>query len=273
MVLRSLRKDQHAVRADVKRTAEGVTVVLPRFGGHIGAPITFEVFAVTLPVAVETKLPGPRGREADDVTILRLVKEVSDDHDVVRRAALVPTVVGEELAFVVQVKDSGELPAETAGEAVAVEPQPDEVAVQPNDAVELVALVPIDGDRVAEIISLEEFLALEEHGDARRCEHHGRSQGRALLRVPALRILGVHLLRHARTAVCHLVVRFAVDDPFEGVVVVAMAERIADGDHRAMLILVGDHRLTDGVNEFSVPLRAESSSACPDILGEPLVVL
>ena len=65
-------------------------------------------------------------------------------------------MVGEELAFVVQVKDPGELPAETAGEAVAVEPQPDEVAVQPNDAVELVALVPIDGDRVAEIISLEE---------------------------------------------------------------------------------------------------------------------
>ena len=47
--------------------------------------------------------------------------------------------------------------------------------------------------------------------------------------------VGVHLLRHARLAVCHLVVRFAVDDPFEGVVVVAMAERIADGDHRALL--------------------------------------
>ena len=52
-----------------------------------------------------------------------------------------------------QVIDPGELPAEATGEAVAIEPQPDEVAVQPNDAVELVALVPIDGDRVAEIIS------------------------------------------------------------------------------------------------------------------------
>ena len=44
------------------------------------------------------------------------------------------------------------------------------------------------------------------------------------------RILGVHLLRHACTAVCHLVVRFAVDDPVEGVVVVAIAERVSDGD-------------------------------------------
>ena len=83
MFLRSLRKDQHAVRTNGKRGAGGAAVVLARFGGHVGAPITFEGFAVTLPVAVETKLPGPRGREADDVTILRLVEEVSDDHDVV----------------------------------------------------------------------------------------------------------------------------------------------------------------------------------------------
>ena len=153
----SLRKDQHAVGTDGKRGVEGEAVVLARFGGHVGARMTFEVFAVTLPIAVETELPGPCGREADDVTILRLVEEVGDDHDVVRRAALVPTVEGEELAFVVQVIDLGELPAEAAGEAVAVEPQPDEVAVQPNDAVELVALVPIDGDRVAEPILLREI--------------------------------------------------------------------------------------------------------------------
>jgi hypothetical protein len=68
-------------------------------------------------------------------------------------------------------------------------------------------------------------------------------------------------------------VRFAVDDPFEGIVVVAMAECIADGDHRAMLILVGDHRLADGVDKAGVPLRAEPGSACPNVLRKPLVVL
>jgi hypothetical protein len=156
--------------------------------------MAFEIFTVTLPIAVETELPGPCGREADDVTILRLVQEVGNDHDVVRRAALVPTVVGEELAFVVQVIDPGELPAEAAGEAVAIEPQPDEVAVQPNDAMELVALVPIDRNRVSEPISRKEFLALEEHGDARRGEHHGRSQRRTLLGVPAFSILRAHLI-------------------------------------------------------------------------------
>ena len=85
--------------------------------------------------------------------------------------------------------------------------------------------------------------------------------------------LRVDLLRHARLAVRHLVVRFAVDDPVEGVVVVAIAERVADGGERALLILGGDHRLADGVDEVGIPLRAEPGAAGPDVLGEPLVVL
>jgi hypothetical protein len=68
-------------------------------------------------------------------------------------------------------------------------------------------------------------------------------------------------------------VRFAVDDPFEGVVVVAMAECVADGDHGAMLILVGDHRLADGVDEVAIPLRAKPGPTFSHVLGEPLVVL
>ena len=201
------------------------------------------------------------------------MEEVGDDHDVVRRSALVPAVEGDDLAFVVQVIDLGELPAEAAGEAVAVEPQPDEVAVQPNDAVELVALVPVDGDRVAEPSPFEEFLALEEHGNAGSGEDHGGGQRRTFLRVPALGVLRVDLLRHARPAVRHLVVRFAVDDPVEGVIVVAIAERVADGGERALFILGSDHRLADGVDEVGVPLRAEPGAAGADVLGEPFVVL
>jgi hypothetical protein len=43
---------------------------------------------------------------------------------------------------------------------------PGVVAVQPNDAVEFVALVPIHGDRAPKPLSCEECMALEEHGDA-----------------------------------------------------------------------------------------------------------
>jgi hypothetical protein len=156
VAVRSLRKNQHAVRADVKRAAEGEAITLARFGDQVAAPMAFKIFTVTLPIAVETELPGPSVRETDDVTLLRFVEEVGNHHDVVAWAALVPTVVGDELAFVAQVKNLGGLAAEAAREVVAIEPQPDQVAVQPNDAVELVALVPVNRDRVAEIISLED---------------------------------------------------------------------------------------------------------------------
>ena len=111
---RSLRIDQHAVGTHGKCGVGGKTIILTRFGDDVGARMTLEVVAVALPIAVETKLPGPCGREADDVAILRLVEKVGDDHNVVRRSALVPTLEGDDLAFVVHVKNLGELPAEAA---------------------------------------------------------------------------------------------------------------------------------------------------------------
>ena len=98
----SLRKDQHTVGADRKRGVAGKAVVRARLGNHIGARMTFEGFAVTLPIAVETELPDPGGREADDVAVLWLVEEVRHDHDVIARSALVPTVEGDDLTFVVR---------------------------------------------------------------------------------------------------------------------------------------------------------------------------
>ena len=271
--MRSLRKDQHAVGANRKRGVAGEAVVLARFGNHIGARMTLEVIAVALPIAVEPEPPSPSGRQADDVAILRLVQKVGDDYNIVRRSALVPTVEGDDFAFVVQVIDLGELPAETAREAVAVEPQPDEVAVEPDDAAELVALLPVERDRVAEPPSFEEFLALEEHRDAGSRKDHRGGQCRTFLRVPALGILRVDLLRHARPAARHLVMRFAVDDPVEGVVVVSIAEGVTDGGERALLILGSNHRLADGVDEVGIPLRAEPGAAGPDVFSEPFVVL
>src|SRR5208337_4861394 len=113
---RSLRKYQHAVGTYGKRGMEGKAVALTRFGVDVGARMILEVVAVALPIAVETKLPGPCDREADDIAILRLVEEIGDDHNVISRSALVPTVEGDDLLFVVQVIDLGELPAEAARE-------------------------------------------------------------------------------------------------------------------------------------------------------------
>ena len=80
--------------------------------------MTFEGFAVTLPIAVETELPDTSGRKADGVAILRLVEKVGDDQDVVRWSPFVPTVESDDLTFILQVIDLDELPIEAAREAV-----------------------------------------------------------------------------------------------------------------------------------------------------------
>src|SRR6185369_16886549 len=225
---RSLRKYQHTVRANGKHSLERKSVVLTRFGDDIGARMSLEVVAVTLPIAVKPELPDSCGREANDVAFLRLMSEVCDNHYVVCQSAFVPTVEGNDLSFIVKVTDLGELPAEAASKTVTIEPQPDEIAVQPNDAVKLVALIPVNRDRIAEPSSFEKFLTLEKQGDPGSRKDHGCGQRRTFPCIPPLRVIRADLLRHALPPVCHLVVRFAVNDPVEGVIVVAVAERIAD---------------------------------------------
>jgi len=118
---------------------------------------------------------------------------------------------GDDLAFVVQVIDLGELPAEAAREAVAVEPQPDEGRDTDDDAVKTRPFDPNDRDRVAEPSSLRKFLTLEEHGDAGSRKDHGGGQRRTCLRVTTPWGHSGLLLRHARLARSPLVVGFAVD--------------------------------------------------------------
>ena len=232
-----------------------------------------EVVIVAIPIAVETELPGSRGGETDDVTFLRFMEKVGDDDYVVLRSAFVPTMECDELALVVKMIDLGELPAESARETGKVAPQSDEVAVQPDDAVKLVVLVPVDRDSVAEPSSFEKFLTLEKHGNARSSENHGGGQRRTFSREPALWVVRAYLLRNPRSAIRHLIVRLAVDDPVEGVVVVAVADCVADGCEGALFVLWSDHRLADGVDEHCVPLRAEAGSTRANALGEPFVVL
>src|ERR1043165_7188878 len=83
MLVRSLRKDQCAVRTNVKRAAVGEAVVVAGLGDHVTAPMAFKSITVTLPVAVEAKPPGSCGRKADDVLTPGLVEKVGNNHNVV----------------------------------------------------------------------------------------------------------------------------------------------------------------------------------------------
>lgn len=74
----------------------------------------------------------------------------------------------------------------------------------------------------------QELLALEQHRDARRRKHQSRGQRGALLGKPAVHLAGPDLLRHPRTAIGDLVMRFGIYDPLEGVRLVTVLDGSAD---------------------------------------------
>ena len=232
-----------------------------------------EVVVVALPVTVESELPGSRGRKADDVAVLRVVQEVCDDYHVVRRSPLVPAMESENLAWLVQMINLGVLATEAACAAVEVPPQTDEVVVEPHDAMKLFPFLPVVGDGVGEPSTFEEFLPLEQHGDAWGRKDQRGGQRRSFSCIPAFGVVRADFLRHACPAVSHFVVRFRVDDPVEGVVIVAKADGVADGGQRSLLVVWRDHGLANGVDEHGVPLRLEPGTAGAHVLSEPLVVL
>ena len=119
-------------------------------------------------IASETEFPTARRREANGVAVLSFMKEVGNNHDIVRWSALVPAMQRDNLASVVWTIDVGGLPTEATSEILAVEPQSYEVAVQPNDARKLLLFVSIHRHIIAKPSAFEEFLTLKDHRDARR---------------------------------------------------------------------------------------------------------
>ena len=60
-----------------------------------------EASTVDLCIASETEFPTARRREANDVTVLSFMKEVGNNHDIVRWSALVPSMQRDDLTSVV----------------------------------------------------------------------------------------------------------------------------------------------------------------------------
>ena len=74
-----------------------------------------EVFAIAAPIRVEPDSPVPRSRESDCVRRIRSVAEVQDHHDVISGATLVPSVKGDHLVVVADVKHVDVAAAQAAG--------------------------------------------------------------------------------------------------------------------------------------------------------------
>ena len=94
--------------------------------GHrlgILAWMSFENLAVAMPVAIETKLPFPFCRKTQDVIILRFMKEISDDNDIVPRPATIPAMEGQHFPLLIEMINLGELPTEATGNTLLIQAQ------------------------------------------------------------------------------------------------------------------------------------------------------
>ena len=223
-----------------------------------------ELFAVALPIRVEDQLPDPRLREPEGIVFAGVAVEVGHDHDFVVRAPAIPTSERDDVHVVVDVRDGDVWTGQPPTRPLFVQPQVDQIPVHAHDAAECLGLLPVQRHRVAEPFALHELLPLEKHRDARRGHHERRGEGGALLGEPVGGPIRVDLLRNARPAVGHFVVRFAVDHPPEGIVVVAAQDRVLHRFHGPVLVRAGDDRFANRVDELRIPLRPERG---PAVLG------
>ena len=119
---------------------------------------------------------------------------------------LVPALERDQVLLIIHVRDGHILSAQPTTDAIPVQPQPDQVTVHAGHAVILLVHVPVERHIVTEPFALQEFLSLKDHRDAGRGEQQPGRQRRALLGMPARRIIVVDLLRNARLAIGHLIV-------------------------------------------------------------------
>src|SRR5659263_492787 len=159
------RVDEHGVGADPDRGVGRQPVPFLRPRVRVGRREPAEQLRVGARIGVELQAPVARGGHADRVAVARLRAEVGDHHDVVVRPAELPAVERQHVRRLVHVEDPEPMAAQSPRVVLEVAPQLDEIAIEADDALEPVVLVPVQRDVVAEPPALEELLALEDHGD------------------------------------------------------------------------------------------------------------
>ena len=228
-------------------------------GLHVVALVVAEQRAVDAGVRIEAQLPQPTAGQPDLAVLLRLGRQVDHHDHIIAGPMIEPALVDQQVRVLVDVVDVQPAPGQAPGEAAAVQPQVDQVGVEPRDALEVVIALPIQRHVVAEPAAFEELLALEHHRDTRRGHHQRRPDRRALLRRPTGRVRGLDLLRDTRPPVGHLIVRLGVDDALHRVAVV-VADRVSERLDRALRIVRGDQLGAHRVHEGGVPLCVETGA-------------
>lgn len=126
-------------------------------------------------IAVEAQFPAAFGREANNVVILHLIREVGDHNHIISHPSLIPLVKCNNFLLLVEMKNSCELPSDSAGALGLIQPKPDQVVIHPDHAATLILLLPINGHRIPKPFPFKKLLTLEQHWNPGGCEGHHSS--------------------------------------------------------------------------------------------------
>src|SRR5271156_3701940 len=224
-----LRQDNRGVGSDADVAAAGHPIPADLAFRRGVRRMIAENGAVTVPVTIEPYLPQSVARESNRVGIIGLVGHVDDHHNVVTRAAAIPAMKSDYFSRVIYVKNVQRLALQSGGVAEPIAAQANHVPVHRKDAAERLLFRPVQRLRVAEISALQELLPLKDHRNARGGENEHSAQGRALLRKITSGITRPDFFGNTGLAVGVFVVGLGVDNAFERIGIVVVADGVTDG--------------------------------------------
>ena len=93
-----------------------------------------EILIVDGRITIEAYFPFPASRQTNAVILPGLVPEIGQDDDIITLTALIPPMPGNDLLFIVQMKDIQVRACESCGKTLLIGPKADEIGVELEDA-------------------------------------------------------------------------------------------------------------------------------------------
>src|SRR4030095_9328520 len=178
---------------------------------------------------METHPPVTRTRESQSVAVVAAVSKVCNDHHIIARSAVFPTMKCNHLISVIDVMDIDVLAPKTPRLIEPVAAQPNQVAIESVDTRVGIKFRPIERGRVAKVFIFKKLLALKDHGNTGSGKDKRDAESGTLPGKPTSGIARPDFFGHASMTIRHLVMRFRVNHPLLRVAIIAMMECVPNG--------------------------------------------
>lgn len=109
------------------------SVACSAVSGCVIAELIAKIWAITLPVTIETDPPVTSARESQGIAAIAAVAKICNDHHIVTRTAVFPAMKCNHLISVVDMMDIDVLASQTARLIEPVPPQPHQISIKSID--------------------------------------------------------------------------------------------------------------------------------------------